>query len=36
LIRFAIGRLYTTREHVRRAWQVITETARGRYETAQQ
>ncbi|MGH6902968.1 MAG: pyridoxal phosphate-dependent decarboxylase family protein [Geminicoccaceae bacterium] len=28
VIRFAIGQLYTTRAHVRRAWQVITETAR--------
>jgi aromatic-L-amino-acid/L-tryptophan decarboxylase len=28
VIRFAIGQLYTTREHVLRAWQVITETAR--------
>jgi aromatic-L-amino-acid/L-tryptophan decarboxylase len=29
VIRFAIGQLYTTREHVQRAWQVITATARG-------
>jgi len=29
VIRFAIGQLYTTREHVARAWQVITESARG-------
>jgi aromatic-L-amino-acid decarboxylase len=29
VIRFAIGQLYTTREHVQRAWQVITDTARG-------
>ena len=29
VIRFAIGQLYTTRDHVLRAWQVITETARG-------
>ena len=29
VIRFAIGQLYTTRDHVQRAWQVITETARG-------
>jgi aromatic-L-amino-acid/L-tryptophan decarboxylase len=28
VIRFAIGQLYTTREHVLRAWQVIEETAR--------
>jgi aromatic-L-amino-acid/L-tryptophan decarboxylase len=28
VIRFAIGQLYTTREHVQRAWRVITETAR--------
>jgi aromatic-L-amino-acid decarboxylase len=28
VIRFAIGQLYTTRDHVQRAWQVITETAR--------
>jgi aromatic-L-amino-acid/L-tryptophan decarboxylase len=28
VIRFAIGQLYTTREHVQRAWQVITATAR--------
>jgi aromatic-L-amino-acid/L-tryptophan decarboxylase len=34
VIRFAIGHLYTTREHVLRAWQVITETARGLYKTA--
>lgn len=27
-IRFTIGQLYTTRDHVRRAWQVIQETAR--------
>jgi aromatic-L-amino-acid decarboxylase len=30
VIRFAIGQLYTTREHVQRAWEVITATARGR------
>ena len=29
VIRFAIGQLYTTRAHVLRAWEVITETARG-------
>ena len=29
VIRFAIGQLYTTHEHVQRAWQVITDTARG-------
>jgi aromatic-L-amino-acid/L-tryptophan decarboxylase len=29
VIRFAIGQLYTTREHVHHAWAVITETARG-------
>ena len=29
VIRFAIGQLYTTREHVQHAWAVITETARG-------
>jgi aromatic-L-amino-acid decarboxylase len=29
VIRFAIGQLYTTRAHILRAWQVITETARG-------
>jgi aromatic-L-amino-acid decarboxylase len=29
VIRFAIGQLYTTREHVQHAWQVITATARG-------
>ena len=29
VIRFAIGQLYTTREHVQHAWGVITETARG-------
>ena len=29
VIRFAIGQLYTTREHVQDAWAVITETARG-------
>ena len=29
VIRFAIGQLYTTRAHVQRAWEVITETARG-------
>jgi aromatic-L-amino-acid/L-tryptophan decarboxylase len=28
VIRFAIGQLSTTRAHVERAWQVITETAR--------
>jgi aromatic-L-amino-acid/L-tryptophan decarboxylase len=28
VIRFAIGQLYTTRAHVDRAWQLITETAR--------
>ena len=28
VIRFAIGQLYTTREHVQHAWAVITETAR--------
>lgn len=28
VIRFAIGQLYTTRDHVQRAWQVITDTAR--------
>jgi aromatic-L-amino-acid decarboxylase len=28
-IRFAIGQRTTTREHVERAWRVITETARG-------
>jgi len=28
VIRFAIGQLYTTRDHVARAWQVITATAR--------
>jgi aromatic-L-amino-acid/L-tryptophan decarboxylase len=29
VIRFAIGQLYTTREHVQRAWEVITAIARG-------
>jgi aromatic-L-amino-acid/L-tryptophan decarboxylase len=29
VIRFAIGQLYTTREHVQHTWAVITETARG-------
>ena len=29
VIRFAIGQLYTTRAHVERAWQVITQTAGG-------
>ena len=28
VIRFAIGQLYTTREHVQHAWAVIAETAR--------
>jgi aromatic-L-amino-acid/L-tryptophan decarboxylase len=28
VIRFTVGQLYTTRDHVMRAWQVITETAR--------
>jgi aromatic-L-amino-acid decarboxylase len=28
VVRFAIGQLYTTREHVERAWQVIIATAR--------
>jgi aromatic-L-amino-acid decarboxylase len=33
VIRFAIGQLYTTRDHVLRAWQAITETARGLSDT---
>jgi aromatic-L-amino-acid decarboxylase len=28
VIRFAIGQLYTTREHVQHAWAVVTATAR--------
>jgi hypothetical protein len=29
VIRFAIGQLYTTRDHIARAWEVIAATARG-------
>jgi aromatic-L-amino-acid decarboxylase len=35
VIRFAIGQLYTTREHVLRAFEVIKATARGLSKTAQ-
>jgi aromatic-L-amino-acid/L-tryptophan decarboxylase len=36
VIRFAIGQLYTTRDHVLRAFEVIKATARGLSKTAQQ
>jgi aromatic-L-amino-acid/L-tryptophan decarboxylase len=32
VIRFAIGQAATRPEHLRRAWQVITETARGLWQ----
>jgi hypothetical protein len=36
VIHFAIGQIYTTREHVLRAFEVIKATARGSSKTAQQ